>query len=52
VAWQQALLRAARFEDHPWNAGLLVEALLAQGSRALASASPPPARGKLATLRT
>jgi DNA polymerase III subunit delta' len=60
LAWQQALMRAARFEDHPWNAGLLVEALLAHGSRALASSqvsqprgtSAPPATGRVATLRT
>lgn len=60
VAWQQALVRAARFEDHPWNAGLLVEALLAQGSWALASSQVSQARGTsattaaggLATLRT
>jgi DNA polymerase-3 subunit delta' len=60
VAWQQALTRAARFEDHPWNAGLLVEALLAQGGRALASSQVSQARGtsataaasRVATLRT
>ncbi len=28
--WQHALLRAARFEDHPWNAGLLIESLVTQ----------------------
>jgi DNA polymerase-3 subunit delta' len=37
VAWSQALSRAARFEDHPWNAGLLIESLLAQGSLAIQS---------------
>jgi DNA polymerase-3 subunit delta' len=29
--WQQALLRAARHDEHPWNAGLLIESLVTQG---------------------
>lgn len=28
--WQQALLRAARHDEHPWNAGLLIESLVTQ----------------------
>ena len=39
-AWQQALLRTARHDDHPWNAGLLIESLVTQ---ALA-VWPAPAR--------
>jgi len=48
--WQQALRRAARFDEHPWNAGLLVEALLAQAATVWPPAAPaarpgPAARG-------
>jgi DNA polymerase-3 subunit delta' len=31
--WQRELLRAARDDDHPWNASLLVEALVTNGAR-------------------
>ena len=31
-AWQAALLRAARHDEHPWNAGLLIESLVSQAS--------------------
>ena len=31
-AWQQALLRVARHDDHPWSAGLLVESLVSQAA--------------------
>ena len=30
--WQRALLRAARHDEHPWNAGLLVESLVTQAA--------------------
>ena len=30
--WQHALLRAARHDEHPWNAGLLVESLVSQAT--------------------
>jgi DNA polymerase III subunit delta' len=30
--WQQALLAAARHDEHPWNAGLLVESLVTQAA--------------------
>jgi DNA polymerase-3 subunit delta' len=30
--WQQSLLRAARHDEHPWNAGLLIESLVTQAS--------------------
>ncbi|MDE2397508.1 MAG: DNA polymerase III subunit delta', partial [Burkholderiales bacterium] len=31
VQWSQALARAARHDEHPWNEGLLLDALVAQG---------------------
>jgi DNA polymerase-3 subunit delta' len=31
--WRQELLRAARHDEHPWNAALLVEALVTNGAR-------------------
>ena len=37
VEWSKALQRAARFDEHPWNAGLLVESLVTQGRRAWAA---------------
>jgi DNA polymerase-3 subunit delta' len=36
-AWQRELQRAARFAEHPWNAGLLAESLVEQGRAALES---------------
>ncbi len=30
--WQAALLRAARHDEHAWNAGLLIESLVVQGA--------------------
>ncbi len=35
LQWRESLLRVARHADHPWNAGLLLEALVAEGMRAL-----------------
>lgn len=51
VAWQDALRRASRHDEHPWNAPLLVESLVLQG----AAAWPAPAArgggpGRFATL--
>jgi DNA polymerase-3 subunit delta' len=43
-AWQRELLRAARHDEHPWNAALLVEALVTNGARCWASARKPPQR--------
>ena len=37
-AWQVALVEAARYAEHPINAGLLVESLVMQGRRALHAA--------------
>lgn len=38
VSWSQDLNRVARHDEHPWNAGLLAESLVAQAQRALHSA--------------
>ena len=47
VAWMSELRRVARHAEHPWNAGLLIESLVQQGSRALAGAgrAGPGGRG-------
>jgi DNA polymerase III subunit delta' len=42
-SWQQELLRAARHDEHPWNAPLLVEALVTNGARCWPS-TPRPAQ--------
>lgn len=39
--WGQALRRATRHADHPWNAALIVESLVFQGQRALGSVRMP-----------
>lgn len=39
--WRLELLRVARHDDHPWNAALLVEALVTNGARCWPA---PPAR--------
>jgi DNA polymerase III subunit delta' len=38
AAWAEALQRVARHDTHPWNEGLLIEALVGQGARAFALA--------------
>jgi DNA polymerase-3 subunit delta' len=38
VDWNAELLRVARHAEHPWNDGLLLEALVGQGRHALAGA--------------
>jgi DNA polymerase-3 subunit delta' len=35
AAWSRELARVARHDEHPWNEGLLLSALTAQGRRAL-----------------
>jgi DNA polymerase-3 subunit delta' len=45
VAWQKELLRAARHDEHPWNAPLLLESLVTQAA-ALWAATTPPAAGR------
>ena len=54
VAWQTELLRAARHDEHPWHAGLRVEALVAQAAALwqTARAATPRRGGALATLPT
>jgi len=42
--WEQSLRRAARRADHPWNAALMVESLVLQGSRALSRPGASAAR--------
>lgn len=37
--WGRALSLVARHADHPWNAGLMLESLVLQGQRALATAA-------------
>lgn len=52
VAWQRELLRAARHDEHPWNASLRVEALVAQAAALWQTArvAPHGQGGSLATL--
>ena len=45
VEWQRELLRVARHDDHPWNAPLLVEALVTKGARCWPAASASAPRG-------
>jgi DNA polymerase-3 subunit delta' len=42
--WQQALLRAARHDEHPWNAGLLVESLVTQAKAVWPGTAARPAQ--------
>jgi DNA polymerase-3 subunit delta' len=49
-AWSRSLLRAARHDEHPWNAGLLTEALVLEGARAWAPIASPTGGPRLATL--
>jgi DNA polymerase-3 subunit delta' len=46
IEWQRELLRVAPNDEHPWNAPLLVEALVTKGARCWAAApSGAPRRG-------
>lgn len=45
VAWQRGLLRAARHDQHPWNAGLLIESLVSQAAACWPVAPRAPQRG-------
>ncbi len=40
--WSRELARVARHAEHPWNEGLLIEALVKSGAHALAAAAPAP----------
>jgi DNA polymerase III subunit delta' len=51
-SWQQELLRAARHDEHPWNAALLVEALVTNGARCWATAPKPAQRGATRSLHS
>ncbi len=44
LAWSRELSRVARHAEHPWNAGLLIEALVTQGRDALGG--DPGQRGR------
>jgi DNA polymerase-3 subunit delta' len=48
AAWAKTLVRTARHDEHPWNAPLLFEALVAEGRRCVAAT--PPGGGRAATL--
>jgi DNA polymerase-3 subunit delta' len=52
VAWSDTLRRIGRHAEHPWNEGLLVEALVAEGCSSWqpGPASSPASRPALATL--
>ena len=39
AAWSHELRRVARHEEHPWNAGLMLESLVSQAQRALHSSA-------------
>ncbi|HRD95777.1 MAG TPA: DNA polymerase III subunit delta', partial [Rubrivivax sp.] len=49
VAWQQELARLARHDEHPWNEGLLLDAIVTAGAMALAT-KPGRAGERLDTL--
>jgi DNA polymerase-3 subunit delta' len=52
LAWQMELLRAARHDNHPWHAGLRIDALVAQAAALWHTprAAPTGRGGALATL--
>lgn len=53
-AWQGTLRRAARHDEHPWNASLLIESLVLEGRGVWPAASPAPrsgGRGRVGTLQ-
>jgi DNA polymerase-3 subunit delta' len=50
AAWSRSLAALARNEEHPWNAGLLMDALVIEAQRALVPA--PAAAGRLDRMRS
>ena len=52
VGWQQALLRAARHDEHPWNAALLLESLVTQAAALWATTAPPAAGRRTPSLHS
>jgi len=51
-AWSKTLVRAARHDEHPWNAALLAEALVIEGARCWPVATPAPGARRFATLNS
>lgn len=53
AAWQRELARVARHDEHPWNEGLLIDALVTAGADALLPPPPhkPGGARRLDTLR-
>ena len=53
--WQQALLQAARHDEHPWNANLLIESLVTQAGAVWSAPAPgsrrPPGPASLHSAR-
>jgi DNA polymerase III subunit delta' len=45
LSWAEALAKAARHAEHPFNAGLMAESLVGQGQGALNAAAPGRGRG-------
>ena len=45
AAWAKSLARVARHDEHPWNEGLLLEALVLEGRACWQEATTRPARG-------
>ncbi len=43
AAWARNLARVARHDEHPWNEGLLIEALVCEAQQTLAPAAPAAA---------
>ncbi|EHR71463.1 hypothetical protein BurJ1DRAFT_2634 [Burkholderiales bacterium JOSHI_001] len=52
AAWQRSLLRVARHDEHPWNAGLLVDALVTEGAALWPRAAAGARRGGAASLHS
>ena len=52
VAWQKELLRAARHDEHPWNAALLLESLVTQAAALWPATTPPGAGRRTASLHS
>ncbi len=50
--WQQALRRTARHDEHPWNAGLLIESLVSQATAVWPQAAARPAGRGAASLHS
>ncbi len=40
VPWSRSLARVARYDEHPWQAALLADALVIEAQRALTATAP------------